>query len=51
MTNAKELRSIELASFTTITTGISVVFSIIIAIIIAIVISLTAPKGASERRM
>lgn len=47
MTNAKELRSIELASFTTITTGISVVFSIIIAIIIAIVISLTASKGAS----
>ena len=45
MSNFKEIRSIELASFTTISTGIAVLFSIIAAILISIVL-FTVPGGA-----
>ena len=47
MSNFKELRSIELSSFTTISTGIAVLFSIISAIFLSIFIGLTVPGGAS----
>ena len=47
MSNFKELRSIELSSFTTISTGIAVLFSIISAIFLSISIGLTVPGGAS----
>lgn len=46
MSEIKELRSIELASFTTMSTGIAVSFSIISAIILSVVISLIVPNGA-----
>ena len=45
MSNVKELKSIELASFTTMITGISVIFSIIGAIILAIIIGAFVPNG------
>ena len=47
MTDIKELRSIELASFTTISSGIAVFFSIIVAILISILIALLIPEGSS----
>lgn len=47
MNNVKELKSIELASFTTIITGIAVLFSIISSIIISIVIAAFIPEGSS----
>ena len=47
MSNYKELKSIELASFTTISTGISVLFSIIVAIITVILLIAVIPNGAS----
>ena len=47
MSNVKELRSIDLASYTTLSTAISVVFSIIAAIIIAVGIYAFAPAGQS----
>ncbi len=46
MSNVKELKSIELASFTTMVTGISVLFSIIGAIILTIFLVTTVPNGA-----
>jgi hypothetical protein len=46
MSEFKELRSIELSSFTTITTGIAVLFSIIAAIIFSIYFALIVPNGA-----
>ena len=46
MSNFKELRSIELSSFTTISTGIAVLFSIISAIFITLIVGLTVPNGA-----
>lgn len=45
MSNVKELKSIELASFTTMMTGISVLFSIIAAVIFAIFMGATVPNG------
>ena len=45
MSEIKELRSIELASFTTMTTGIAVLFSIISAIILSVSMSLIVPDG------
>lgn len=45
MSSFKELRSIELSSFTTISTGIAVLFSIISAILLIIFIGLTVPEG------
>ena len=45
MNDVKELKSIELSSFTTMMTGIAVLFSIISAIILSIFISVTAPNG------
>lgn len=47
MSNFKELKSIELASFTTIGMGISVLFSIIAAIIISIFAIAVIPNGIS----
>lgn len=47
MSDFKELRSIELTSFTAITAGISVLFSIIAAVILSIGISLLVPNGSS----
>ena len=47
MSNVKELRSIDLASYTTLSTAISVVFSIIAAIIIAVGIYALVPAGQS----
>lgn len=46
MSNYKELKSIELASFTTISTGISVLFSIIAAILVTILLIAVVPNGA-----
>lgn len=46
MSDFKELRSIELSSFTTITTAIAVLFSIISAILISILVALLLPTGA-----
>lgn len=45
MADVKELKSIELTSFTTMATGIAVLFSIIAAIIFAIIIGATVPNG------
>lgn len=45
MSNVKDLKSIELSSFTTMITGISVLFSIISAVLISIVIAATNPAG------
>lgn len=45
MADVKELKSIELTSFTTMATGIAVLFSIIAAIILAIIIGATVPNG------
>ena len=45
MSNVKELKSIELASFTTMMTGIAVLFSIIAAIIFAIYMGAAVPNG------
>ncbi len=47
MSDVKELKSIELSSFTTMSTGIAVLFSIISAIILSIVIAATMPAGSS----
>ena len=47
MSNFKELRSIELSSFTTISAAIAVLFSIISAILITLIVGLTVPGGAS----
>ncbi|MBR4447274.1 hypothetical protein [Methanobrevibacter sp.] len=47
MSNFKELRSIELSSYTIISTGIAVLFSIISAIFITILVGFTVPDGAS----
>ena len=47
MTELKELKSIELASFTTILTTIEVIFAIIISLIIAIPMSVLIPTGSS----
>jgi len=46
MADIKELRSIELSSFTTMNAGISVIFAIIAAIVSAIAITLLIPEGA-----
>ena len=45
MSNVKELKSIELASFTTMASGISVLFSIIAAIILTIFMVAFVPNG------
>lgn len=47
MSEFKELRLIELSSYTTLTTGIAVLFSIISAIILSIGIIAFVPNGAS----
>ena len=47
MSDFKEIRSIELASFTTVTAAISVLFSIIAVIVVSILIALVMPTGAS----
>lgn len=47
MSNYKEIRSIELTSFTIISTGIAVLFSIISAVILAVAIGLSVPNGAN----
>ncbi|WP_405293801.1 hypothetical protein [Methanobrevibacter sp.] len=47
MVEIKELRSIELSSFTIISTAIAVLFSIISAILISILIALLMPAGSS----
>ncbi|WP_298523547.1 hypothetical protein [uncultured Methanobrevibacter sp.] len=49
MVSVKELKSIDLASFTIISTGIALMFSIISAILLTIVIGITSPSaiGAS----
>ena len=47
MSDIKELRSIELSSYTTISTGIAVLFSIVSAILFTILVGLAVPNGAS----
>lgn len=47
MSDVKELKSIELSSFTTMNTGIAVLFSIISAILLSIVIVATNTNAAS----
>lgn len=47
MSDYKELRSIELASYTTLTTGIAVLFSIIVAIMLSVIIGAMVPNGIS----
>lgn len=47
MSNFKELRSIELSSYTTMSTAIAVLFSIISAIFITVLVALTVPDGVS----
>ena len=46
MVEIKELRSIELSSFTIITTGIAVLFSTIAAIVVSLFIALAIPGGS-----
>ena len=46
MVDVKELKSIELTSFTTMATGIAVLFSIISAILLSIIIGAAVPNGA-----
>lgn len=46
MVEIKELRSIDLSSFTTITAGIAVLFSIIVAVVVSIFIALAIPSGS-----
>lgn len=47
MSNVKELKSIDLASFTIVTTAIAVLFSIISSIVIVIAIGLASPQALS----
>ena len=47
MSELKELKSIELSSFTTILTGIEIIFAIIFSIIISIAIIAFVPQGVS----
>lgn len=47
MSDLKELKSIELSSFTTILTGIEVIFALIFSIIISIAIIAFVPEGVS----
>lgn len=47
MSELKELKSIELSSFTTILTGIEIIFAIIFSIIISIAIIAFVPEGVS----
>ena len=47
MSDIKELRSIELSSYTTLSTGIAVLFSIISAILFSILVGVAVPNGAS----
>lgn len=46
MSEVKELKSIELSSFTTVMSGIAVLFSIIAAILLTIIIAAFVPNGA-----
>ena len=45
MVDVKELKSIELSSFTTMAIGIAVLFSIIAAILLSIIIGASVPNG------
>lgn len=47
MDGIKEIKSIELASFTTTLTAVSVIFSVIIAIILGIAVAALVPSGGS----
>lgn len=44
MSNVKELKSIDLSSYTIIATGISVLFAILLSIILSILIVIVSPQ-------